>query len=56
MDMMNVTGPFAMASGLNFRQIVGEANNTPGILKIDQDYAVDCSLVIDTFRSLTLKS
>ena len=33
---MNVTGPFAMASGLNFRQIVGEANNTPGILKIDQ--------------------
>ena len=56
MDMMNVTGPFAMASGLNFRQIVGEANNTPGILKIDQDYAVDCSLVIDTYRSLTLKS
>ena len=55
MDMMNVTGPFAMASGLNFRQIVGE-QYTPGILKIDQDYAVDCSLVIDTFRSLTLKS
>jgi len=56
MDSMNVTGPFAMASGLNFKQIIGVANNTPGVSKIDQDYAVDCSLVIDAFRLLEHKS
>jgi capsular polysaccharide biosynthesis protein len=53
MEFMNVTGPFATASGLNYKQIVGTANNTPGISKIDQDYSVDCSLVIDEFCSLT---
>ena len=53
MDSMNVTGPFAVASKLNFRQIVGTSNNTPGISKIDQDYVVDCGLVIDEFCSLT---
>ena len=53
MEFMNVTGPFATASGLNYKQIVGTANKTPGILTIDQDYSVDCSLVIDEFCSLT---
>ena len=53
MDSMNVTGPFAMASGLHFKQIVGTSNNIPGISKIDQDYSVDSSLVVDAFRSLT---
>ena len=54
MDSMNVTGPFALASGLNFQQIIGTANNTPEISKIDQDYSVDCSLVVDAVCSLTL--
>lgn len=53
MEFMNVTGPFATASGLNYKQIVGTANNTPGISKIDQDYSVDCSLVVHEFCSLT---
>ena len=53
MEHMNVTGPFATASGLNYKQIVGTAMNTPGISKIDQDYVVDCSLVIEELRSLT---
>ena len=53
MDSMNVTGSFARASGLNFKQIVGTSNNTPGISKIDQDYSVDSSLVVDAVRSLT---
>lgn len=53
MDSMNVTGPFAMASELNFKQIVGTSSNTPGISKIDQDYSVDSSLVVDAVRSLT---
>ena len=53
MEFMNVTGPFATASGLNYKQILGTANNTPGISKIDQDYSVDCSLVLDAFCSLT---
>ena len=48
-----MTGPFAMASGLNFQQIIGTANNTPEISKIDQDYSVDCSLVVDAVCSLT---
>ena len=53
MENMNVTGPFATASGLNYKQIVGTAINTPGISKIDHDYVVDCSLVIDELCSLT---
>ena len=53
MEFMNVTGPFATASGLKYKQIVGTANNTPGIPKIDQDYFVDCSLVVHEFCSLT---
>jgi capsular polysaccharide biosynthesis protein len=53
MEFMNVTGPFATASGLKYKQIVGTANNTPGISKIDQDYFVDCSLVVHEFCSLT---
>ena len=53
MEFMNVTGPFATASGLKYKQIVGTANNTPGIPKIDQDYLVDCSLVVHEFCSLT---
>ena len=53
MENMNVTGPFATAAGLNYKQIVGTAINTPGISKIDQDYVVDCNSVIDEFCSLT---
>ena len=52
MENMNVTGPFATASGLNYKQIVGTAINTPGTSKIDQDYVVDCSLFIEELRSL----
>jgi len=48
-----VTGPFATAAGLSYKQIVGTAINTPGISKIDQDYVVDCNSVIDEFCSLT---
>ena len=52
MEHMNVTGPFATAAGLKYKQIVGTAMNAPGISKIDQDYVVDCGLVIDEFCSL----
>ena len=53
MENMNVTGPFATAAGLYYKQIVGTAINTPGITKIDQDYVVDCNLVIDAVHSMT---
>ena len=55
MENMNVTGPFATAAGLDYKQIVGTAINTPGISTIDQDYVVDSSLVINEFCHLASK-
>lgn len=41
MDSMNVTGSFARACGINYRQIIGVPTINPKLAKIDYDYTID---------------